>query len=138
MTNSTQKSIFLKWPNDLYSSERKKVGGIIAQVINRKVVVGLGLNWGYLDHPLFASVCDDVINDQQKKVLSFELCDYILNNRIAPEDVKKKWEQSCIHMNQTVSFDQGTGIFKGIGSQGEAIIEKEGKDISLFGGGLFI
>lgn len=41
--NSLGFDIWLKWPNDLYT-EDKKVGGIIANIIKNSVIVGIGLN----------------------------------------------------------------------------------------------
>ncbi|MBL6733318.1 MAG: 50S ribosomal protein L11 methyltransferase [Candidatus Poseidonia sp.] len=55
----------LKWPNDLYVRDDehtpwKKAGGVLFEGLTRgrtsRFVLGIGLNLGFLDHPLFSSL----------------------------------------------------------------------------------
>ena len=40
--------VFLKWPNDLYLKD-KKIGGMITNVVNKRLICGVGLNLKKLD-----------------------------------------------------------------------------------------
>jgi len=52
LKNKFNKDLFLKWPNDILTSDGKKCGGILCQYIDKStIVVGLGINLGKLEVP---------------------------------------------------------------------------------------
>lgn len=133
----------LKWPNDLLGPHKQKCGGILTQYINEMTTIaGVGLNLGKIEianidntfkHGL-DNVCSDlVISDEDKKEISKKYYQYLLNHRIKNlDDLKKRFISVCAHMNALCEVDDDnefyTGIFKGIGSFGEAILLVDGQE----------
>lgn len=134
--------IFLKWPNDLLTLENKKCGGIIAQYIDTETVVaGLGLNLGdthteavpgHYKHGLGNVSQKIVLTSDDQKNIPAKIYQYILANRInTSTELQERFKKSCIHMDKLVAIDDDgssyTGIFKGIGLNGEALVEIGGE-----------
>lgn len=131
------KELLLKWPNDILTLEGKKCGGIICQYIDHStVIVGLGLNLGKCeiatkqDYRHGVGCIDKSLElksfDQEK--ISSELYLEFLNERIFNSDIlKKSFNTNCAHLNKEVFiFEDGKdhlGIFRGIGENGEALVE---------------
>lgn len=139
--------LFLKWPNDLFTQNKEKVGGIIMQNSDF-LYVGLGVNLG------------DIPESQVKKIessyhvgsinlnkefhlqsLSLQIYQYILHNRIKSMDsLYYRWNKLCLHKNQKVAIEDKdfkiVGIFKGIGKDGEAIIQSESSISKIYSGSL--
>lgn len=146
------KDLFLKWPNDILTSEGKKCGGILCQYIdNSTVVVGLGINLGKLEVPKNNSyrhglgTVDQTLEmqnfDQEK--ISSELYSDLLEKRFdSPAELKDSFDKHCFHMNMDVFvFEDGEdhiGIFRGIGDKGDALIEINGAIRSFFSSSLTI
>lgn len=133
--------LYLKWPNDILTKNGKKCGGIICQYIDETtVIIGLGINLGKLDtsksynyrHGL-GSVDESLelkAFDQEK--ISSELYFDLLTERF--DDNKKlrdAFNENCFHLNMDVFIFENEqdhiGIFRGIGENGEALIEKDEK-----------
>jgi len=143
-------SIKLKWPNDILTSDYKKCGGILIQLINNTAIVGVGLNWGK------SADRTDQAYKTQKGVLSSELkltdtdfedlpmniYNYILSHRMSSLEIINQWNENCVHLGKQVSIidgkDEQKGLFKGIGPAGEAILEIDTKEIKIFSGSLII
>lgn len=132
----------LKWPNDLLSPHKKKCGGILTQYINSDIsIVGVGLNLGKIDVPNIDNtfkhgldfICDDLILlNSDKEEISKKYYQFILTHRFKNlDELKEKFNENCSHLNQLVEIDDDgcfhVGLFKGIGSFGEAILEVDGQ-----------
>ncbi len=132
------KELFLKWPNDLLTKDGKKCGGILCQYIDSStVIVGLGINLGkhelIVNHEYRYSVGSvdqqlEITSLDQEKI-SNELYQFILGERFRDNDLlKKEFNKLCYHLNKEVFIlDAGVdhlGIFKGIGENGEALVEQ--------------
>ena len=131
-----QKKLKLKWPNDLYNNLNKKVGGIICQQVNGIIVVGLGLNIGSLNHNKYGFIIKKEFEKIELTKLAKEIYSYLLKNRISPSKLISKWENNCLHLGKMVSIEQQSGIFKGLGKNGEAILEINGNQKSFYTGSL--
>lgn len=133
------KDLFLKWPNDLLTPDGKKCGGILCQYIDPlTVVVGLGINLGNLQGQLenstfrhgLGSVDQNLhINFFEQENISKDLYEHILRNRYSDMSVlKEDFKKFCFHLDMDVFiFEDGVdhiGVFKGIGDNGEALVEK--------------
>jgi BirA family biotin operon repressor/biotin-[acetyl-CoA-carboxylase] ligase len=137
LKNKFNKDLFLKWPNDLLNVDGKKCGGILCQYIdNSTVIVGLGINLGKLDivdnisyrHGLGNVDQDLELQDLDRKIISHELYNHFLANRFNDlQTITNLFNKYCFHINKQVCiFEDGKeqiGIFKGIGNNGEALVE---------------
>ncbi len=133
------KTLLLKWPNDLWSSENKKCGGVLLQGSKDIYLAGIGLNL-FSDNPQYGGIYEDK-NTFDKKTLAAEIAEYILSHRIKDrESLQKRWLASCGHLNARVEISEGEthkkGIFKGIGEYGEAIVETDNGLEQFFNGSL--
>lgn len=138
---NTNKKLYIKWPNDLLTSEGFKCGGIIAQYINpQTVIAGLGINLGSLhknqapEHYKHGLGCIDSLLElsaHEIKSIPEKLYEFILMNRIQNAiELQNLFNEKCFHLGKLVRIDDEDlkyeGSFTGIGSNGEAVIEIEG------------
>lgn len=142
--------VCLKWPNDLLTSDLKKCGGILCQLISPDLmIVGIGLNWGegtVEDGDSFKFPAGSIfpgkdISKSEQESIPSDIFNYILSNRIDASELPSRWEKSCMHLNKKIKIVDGknesTGTFVGIGKIGEALLEVEGKTQSFVSGSLF-
>ena len=129
----------LKWPNDLFTTDGKKAGGILVQSSGNLMLTGAGLNL-YSNNPEFGGIyeSDFAIN---KNAWSQDIAEYIVTNRYSEvNSLKHDWESRCVHMKEFVEIEEAgeinEGIFIGLGEYGEALLESSGKLIRLFNGSL--
>lgn len=140
--------LFMKWPNDLLNSEGQKCGGLIINNVEKKSVVGVGLN-------LFADSEDQIptstypigyilpkaIEDNTQELIE-ELVSFILDNRLSSAEIEKDWESFCYHNSKVVCITDGdykvVGQFVGIGKNGEALIQKGPELLKIYNGHLRI
>ena len=137
----------LKWPNDILING-KKVGGILCEskisggVIKSMVIgIGLNINENITEFPneLRDKATSLKIESGKQYKLEILLANILnhLEQRIQNEDKINSlildWEECCVHLNQKVTFHSGdeivTGIFKGLSSNGQAIISKDGEEV---------
>lgn len=131
------KQLFLKWPNDLLTIDGQKCGGIICQYIDSSTVIaGLGINLGKFEIPLHHNFRHGLGSiDQQLELKTFdqerisnELYHEVLTTRISSvENLQKNFQEHCAHLNKDVFIFEDEkdhlGIFRGIGNNGEALVE---------------
>lgn len=146
------KDLFLKWPNDILTADGKKCGGIICQYVdNETVVVGLGINLGKLDakenknyrHGLGSVDQSLVLKDFDQEKISSELYTALRWERFDhSKKIKEDFIKHCFHMDKDVFIFEDEkdhiGIFKGIGDQGEALVEIDSKIHSFLSSSLTI
>lgn len=146
--------VYLKWPNDLLIKEEgslKKVGGIICHFQNSKqLIVGVGLNLNSqtikenkgFKFSAGALSTKETLEKDFFHELPFEIYNYILRNRKTPNQTIHEWSKLSCHLNSQVKIvDSGqeiTGIFKGIGNNGEALIHNEQGQSKVISGSLWI
>ncbi|GAB4415925.1 MAG: biotin--[acetyl-CoA-carboxylase] ligase [Bacteriovoracaceae bacterium] len=146
----------VKWPNDLMNSKQEKCGGIILHNSNNIIICGVGINLDAKKHetekverdsskPAIGSLLnEDLSSDLNKKEISNNIYEFILNNRLSKEEIMNSWSKRCHHLNQFVRiYDNPTrfvvGYFRGIGSLGEALVETSpGKIEKIYSGSLVI
>lgn len=116
--------IALKWPNDLYLPTLKKVGGIITNFHNENMlVVGVGINLN-ASNEHFGHL--GISKKTDCHLLSKEIYEYILLNRLTATKIIQRFHQYTIHLNQVVSIDSESGVFLGINNKGEALLQSNG------------
>jgi BirA family biotin operon repressor/biotin-[acetyl-CoA-carboxylase] ligase len=133
----------LKWPNDLLNSKDQKCGGILCQTQEHPshghlVIAGVGLNIGddrgslkEMERIAFpAGVLDKEIHFQpgDKEEICREIYHYILEHRLAAEEIRERWTGLCPHVGRRVRIiderQEKSGEFTGIGPNGEAIVDE--------------
>lgn len=125
------KKLFLKWPNDIWTHEYKKVGGILTYNTNKYYYnIGIGLN-------LYPSPGDQASFDYsfaleqevEKSKFVLELYQYLLENRISPNLISQKWNEKSLLTNKNVFVEQDgiktEGIFNGVAEDGAALINNQ-------------
>ncbi len=137
--NNKGHKISLKWPNDLWNHDKKKCGGILVQGHQSNLLAGIGLNlWS--DNKEYGGISDVTI-PLDKKSLSYELADYIVQHRIYDWlELRRRWLNNCGHLKHEVRITDGEkvieGIFTGIGDYGEALIDQNGSTLKIYNGSL--
>ncbi len=141
---------FLKWPNDILNSNRMKCAGILCQTHRDKILVGLGLNYGpskileKSEQFKFgrSHITNEEIESSKMKSIASNLYSFLINNRLTKEETIETWNTYCVHMDQSVEIRDSnniqTGIFKGIGETGEALLENKGLITKVYSGSLFL
>jgi BirA family biotin operon repressor/biotin-[acetyl-CoA-carboxylase] ligase len=134
------KELFLKWPNDILTEDGKKCGGILCQYVDSStIVVGLGINMGRLEVPQYNNYPHGLGTVDQTLVfqsfdqerISAELYNELRSERFDDIlELQEAFNKHCFHINMDVFiFEDGKdhiGKFKGIGENGEALIETDG------------
>lgn len=145
----------IKWPNDILLSGRK-VGGILCETKRRAAalfaVVGIGVNIEMIsdEFPVDLRNRSIALNTvSQIKVDKLSLLQAILRelNRVYPlamqqrQKIIDRWLHFCSHLNKEVVIKQKdirhTGIFRGITTNGAALIELPTSELVTLASGEF-
>jgi len=127
-----QSPLMLKWPNDLMTIEKIKCGGILTSLIGNQLLVGVGINLFQSNNDprteyAYQYALNSQLKDDFKKTLPAAIYAYLLKNRLSPEEVIKRWNEKCCHLNMRVEIldreSLQSGVFNGIGARGEALID---------------
>ena len=136
----------LKWPNDIYSSD-KKIGGVLCEskIKNNeidKIVIGVGVNVNETIEEHHDSLHNDIStmfsitnHAHQRELIVAEFVNYfekLLNNLSENSKIiLGEWQNLCFHMNQNISFHakgkDNNGVFIGLNKYGHAKIEIDGE-----------
>jgi BirA family biotin operon repressor/biotin-[acetyl-CoA-carboxylase] ligase len=133
------KEIKVKWPNDLISANDKKCGGILIQNYGPHFMAGIGVNL-FQANSHFGGIYETSF-PIDKKEWARELSSYIRSNRYDSTDkLITDWMNCCSHLNREVRIieadQETTGVFKGLGPYGEAVLENSQGTHHLFNGSL--
>lgn len=127
----------VKWPNDIYTYDQKKCAGILIDVKEGKLIAGIGINLNSKNDK-YGSIFYQENNSQEE--LSFKIANHIKNHRLSDSDIINRWNKLCFHLNKKVEIidlDQSfLGIFEGIGRNGQALLNIEGKVKEFYSGSL--
>lgn len=137
--------LYLKWPNDIYTKEGKKCGGILINntAHSKQLIVGIGLNLHPENYssehrnPASSVFTEKIISDKVQLVKEFYK--YSLDHRLDFRLIKDQWNSYCLHLNKSVTLNDGQeykGIFTGLGDQGQAKLLIENKELEFFSGSL--
>jgi len=128
-----KKKLGLKWPNDLYSLEGKKCGGLLCHAHGDTLIVGIGLNWGAVENHSLNSLNagaifpDKKLCSEEKKSFPEKIYQSLLEELRCQDDLITEWEKNCLHIGKQVILKNGkeeiAGVFRGITKEGSAIIE---------------
>lgn len=132
-----------KWPNDILVGA-KKVSGILIEVEGDFVVIGIGVNIANypkkgVNFPAI-SLNEYGGNDIATRIfLESLLLNFDKNIRLNKDKVIENWLSQAFNINKNIVVDRGkqkiSGVFKGVNSNGELILEtNEGRREFLFFG----
>lgn len=137
---SFAKDVGLKWPND-FVFQNLKCGGIIMNIVDSTLVVGLGLNLqGPREaRPYPCSYLFDSSPDAQK--IALDIYVYLMAHwPLEGATTVEKFHQRCIHLGKKVLLWDDNfsveGTFEGIDREGAAIIDVSGVRQRFFVGHL--
>jgi BirA family biotin operon repressor/biotin-[acetyl-CoA-carboxylase] ligase len=120
--NSYDILLGIKWPNDIMLNG-KKVGGVLADTIDGKVILGLGLNLNVRDFPddielVSTSVYIELKKKFDKMMIFDVLCKEIDDqygmykaNRI--QDILMKWRHYTIMLGRNIRIDSADRVIIG-------------------------
>jgi BirA family biotin operon repressor/biotin-[acetyl-CoA-carboxylase] ligase len=137
----------IKWPNDLLNNENKKLGGIISHYYNEQlVIVGIGINVGeiQLQNKEFRHGISSIEMSEHYdlKIWCNEIYQYLIQNRLTPEEVVTNFKIHCAHQNQLVCIldneKKFEGIFLGCDEFGAAKIKNDETIMNFISGSLTI
>ena len=142
-----KKKIKVKWPNDLLNEEHEKVGGILCQLIDNQILVGIGINLkSPCKDPNFPYPVGGILEANTplekdfKREIPLDIYRFITSNRLNSDDVRRLFVENCIHMNEKVIISDHNkkreGKFIGVGEFGEALIQDEYETIKILTGSL--
>lgn len=139
-----KKKLQLKWPNDLMRDSKKCGGLIINSSSSDQMVLGIGLNIGkfeeFSSYPIEATSVFDMEMVFSKRNLAMKIYRFILDNRLGETEILNAWKNDCCHMDEEVRIiddqNESIGLFKGVGSNGQALLEVEGRVQEFFTGSL--
>lgn len=133
----------LKWPNDILTNDSKKCGGVIINAIDKKAVIGVGLNLYSNTETAYDYPSGDLFNSSRlinKEQLALDLATYMIESRLTAKQIISKWNWYCCHLELDVTIADGenitSGLFKGVGSDGQALVEGNNQIKSVYNGSL--
>lgn len=137
------KTLQIKWPNDIIS-QNKKLCGILCERVNEYTVIGVGIN---INSKSFA----DEIKDKATSLylLSGKRYDvkeifravnkafedtFTKYNFKFTMDAKEKYESLCANMGKTVKTEKSAGVAIGVSDNGALLLQTEDEIISINSG----
>ncbi|MCR5225398.1 MAG: biotin--[acetyl-CoA-carboxylase] ligase [Alphaproteobacteria bacterium] len=137
----------LHWPNDIYCQNRK-ISGILLSIVNDKLVISVGINVN--SAPDLGTAIS--MRDISGKVVSVDSVFSAVITRIKEWmnrlenlgffHVKRYWLRYINEINRNVTIKNGqetlSGIFTGLDDSGRLMLKKEGRNLLISSGDMFI
>ncbi|MGL4677594.1 MAG: biotin--[acetyl-CoA-carboxylase] ligase [Brevinema sp.] len=142
--------IMIKWPNDLITTNGKKICGILTETIlgNNQIqylIIGIGININSIDLPDYASSLRKLsqtfidINQIYAEIITelSSLWEYFPKNE---KKISQEWEKSLAWIGESVSLNWNNkhyqGILKSVSEDGSLILSIDQQDTTFFAGDL--
>jgi BirA family biotin operon repressor/biotin-[acetyl-CoA-carboxylase] ligase len=136
-------NLYLKWPNDLISPDREKIGGILIEVIHQDkdilVLVGIGCNLAQSPPEIPSSTDLKSLGGQEITPIEFasaltpiflEITDTFLNRGFKP--FKSEWMEASYVPYEAIKIAQGvdvlTGSWGGVNDRGELVLLNQSQE----------
>jgi BirA family biotin operon repressor/biotin-[acetyl-CoA-carboxylase] ligase len=138
----------IKWPNDIMLNY-KKIGGVLTEVVDQSIVLGIGLNLNVrsfppeLEHTASSVFLETKKHFDERMVFDLLLKNldegYVLIKQNKPGDILTEWRHYTIVLGQYVTVDTGDKSISGkvldISNDGALIMmNNEGKIERVVGG----
>lgn len=129
-------AVDLRWPNDLMVGA-DKVGGVLVEADDERVVVGCGVNLYWVD-PVEggAGVADEDPGPSAAADLAARWAGRFLERMSAAPDLwgHREYEEACITVGRTVAYERGSGRAVGIDPDGSLLVETADGVIAVHAG----
>ncbi len=124
-------NFYLKWPNDLVNFRGEKVGGFLVSEKKEGSIVGVGLNINHTQGVKIKS-------SKEKLTFIFPQLFFSFFRKRKLDSLLDLFNESCYHLNDFVEIHQHQGFFKGINSEGEALLATKEGLVSVREGSLYV
>ena len=145
-----------KWPNDILL-DRKKMGGVLIEskvkgTLVNKLIIGIGLNINESKDELDSSISEVATSlhihsgkiFQRERILAAVLNEMEQIIEEFPKNIDKiceNWITNCDHLDKKIQFHSGSdvisGVFKGLGENGSAIIKTNQSEQEFHSGEIY-
>lgn len=124
-------TLLQKWPNDLMNEKGEKCGGIIQQIYQDQVIVGVGIN---LSSNGKESVAAEIpigslnlkLSSDEREELPLKIVNFINQHRLQSQEIKNLFNLHHYYQNKLVTITDEekkvSGKFIGISEFGEALL----------------
>jgi BirA family biotin operon repressor/biotin-[acetyl-CoA-carboxylase] ligase len=129
-------TVGLRWPNDLVIGP-DKVGGILVEATDDRVIAGCGVNLWWADPPEGAR---GVLAHDPGRAAAPELGALWASSflgRMAAEPTRwghQEYRAACVTLGETVSYQRGRGTAVGIGADGSLLVDTDDRTIAVHSG----
>ncbi|MBD5400148.1 biotin--[acetyl-CoA-carboxylase] ligase [bacterium] len=125
----------IKWPNDIMV-DGKKIAGILIEYVGDFVVVGIGVN--ITSNPRVNANYTTTRMGKYCRASAMDVLGQIMKNldvwRGADfSDVRARWTQRAIGLNQTVKYKNMDAILIGINDDGALILQRDNEQFCVYG-----
>lgn len=128
----------LKWPNDLIINQRK-LAGIVIEVENEKVALGIGMNVFAVPHVLdqpttiLSEYKSDLpeLSDVFHVLLKYVWHTYDAWLKEGFNPIREEWIKRAYQLGNMIERDGKKGTFKGIDINGAMILNADDKEIKI-------
>ena len=138
----------LKWPNDLYTRQNLKCGGILTERRKNMDFIGIGLNIKHSEHqlknddkPSAGFISYPTTPEGYQHTIPLEILNYIIDYSSLNFSAQN-WENNCVHHNKLVLWnDHHTsyqGVNTGIDNKGGIKIKGDDGERTFYTGSLRI
>lgn len=128
----------LKWPNDIYKNG-KKLGGILIEAEDNKIIIGIGVN--IKSAPDYAEKLEANLESFCNAFLTEFKKYYEIWNKSGFKTLKSEWLNHSAYLHEKISIKladrEVSGIFKDITDDGEMMLENNGKELIISSGEIY-
>jgi BirA family biotin operon repressor/biotin-[acetyl-CoA-carboxylase] ligase len=141
-------NLYLHWPNDIYY-KKSKIAGILITVIDDWMIISIGVNVNFappvVDAVSLVDICEFkfIPVEQMLSGVLVKLNKWLDNlHSFGFSHIKRYWLRYINEIDCRVVIRNGqdslTGVFKGIDNSGKLILEREGKNLLISSGDMFL
>ncbi len=138
-------SLTPKWPNDLYNSEKKKCAGIVLHADSDSpfLSIGVGVNLTAPENASYGGILHHtpIFSEDFYWKIPLLFTQFFHKTKISSSEIIASYNKHSLFLHEAVELKEkdhlvAKGIYKGIGKQGEIILQTEKGEESFFTGSL--
>lgn len=146
---STQ--LYIKWPNDIYSSTGKKIAGMLTELkidaTEKSIILGIGINCFHPENPVDESIAETIGILEDSTTQNFSMCNIAKIVALAileavraksTENLAREFSHYDWLSGKDIQIDVGSsvlsGIASGIANNGELLLKLKTGEIKQIAG----